>query len=438
MEVVMQEKRSPTATEARPSGGRAASRAPRRPAEGIEVRHQKSCRWWASREDADCDCEPSYRAYVYRAGVGHRRKGEKVKSPAFRGKGALSAAKQWRADARHALARGTLAARSRLTLREAADAWLAGAKDGSVRTRSGDRYKPSAIRGYEQALRDRILPDLGAHRLSDISRADVQGLADRLLSAGLEPSTIRNALMPLRAIYRRAVSRGEVGANPTTGLELPAVRGRRDRIATPDEAAALIAALPEDDRALWAAALYGGLRRGELLALRWEDVDLAAGVLRVERAYDPRAGEYVEPKSRAGRRRVPIPAALRETLIEHRLRPGRADGLVFGRTADAPFDSWQVKSRADKAWKAAGLAPIGLHEARHTFASLMIAAGVNAKALSAYMGHSSVTITLDRYGHLMPGNEDEAAALLDAYLSRADTAGRISQLAAPEDGGETL
>ena len=80
--------------------------------------------------------------------------------------------------------------------------------------------------------------------------------------------------MPLRAIYRRALARGEVTVNPTTGPELPAVRGRRDRIASPIEAADLIAALPEIDRALWATAMYAGLRRGELMAMRWEDVDL--------------------------------------------------------------------------------------------------------------------------------------------------------------------
>ncbi len=72
---------------------------------------------------------------------------------------------------------------------------------------------------------------------------------------------------------------------------------------------------------------------------------------------------------------------------------------------------------------------ITLHECRHTFASLMIAAGVNAKALSTYMGHANIAITLDRYGHLMPGNEEEAASLLDAYLERADTKARIAQVA---------
>jgi integrase len=82
-----------------------------------------------------------------------------------------------------------------------------------------------------------------------------------------------------------------------------------------------------------------------------------------------------------------------------------------------------ARAKAATAWRKAGLTPISLHEGRHTFASLMIAAGVNAKALSSYMGDSSVTITLDRYGHLMPGNEAEAATLHDSYLAR-ETAAR--------------
>jgi integrase len=174
------------------------------------------------------------------------------------------------------------------------------------------------------------------------------------------------------------------------------------------------------DRALWATAFYAGLRRGELLALRWEDVNFAAGVIRVERAWDLKEGA-IEPKSRAGRRNVPIAAALREALIEHKLRSGRSQGLAFGRTAELPFEPVSVRARALSAWKAAELEPIGLHEARHSFASLMIAAGVNGKALSSYLGHSSISITFDRYGHLMPGNEEEAAALLDAYLAPNST-----------------
>jgi integrase len=148
-----------------------------------------------------------------------------------------------------------------------------------------------------------------------------------------------------------------------------------------------------------------GLRRGELQALRWEDVDLPTGVIPVERSWDPKEGP-IETKSRAGRRAVPIAAVLRDFLVEHKLASGRHAGLVFGRTAEEPFDPRALARRAETAWRqgtAKPLEPISLHECRHTFASLMIAAGVNAKALATYMGHSSVTVTLDRYGHLMPG-----------------------------------
>jgi integrase len=147
-------------------------------------------------------------------------------------------------------------------------------------------------------------------------------------------------------------------------------------------------------------------------------------VIRVERAWDVREGE-IEPKSRAGRRTVPIAAVLRDQLVEHKQRRSGSD-LVFGRPDGKAFDGSTVDARAKVAWRSAGLDPITLHEARHTFPSLMIAAGVNAKALASYMGHASVTY--DRYGHLMPGNENEAAALLDAYLARADTQARLAQI----------
>lgn len=112
---------------------------------------------------------------------------------------------------------------------------------------------------------------------------------------------------------------------------------------------------------------------------------------------------------------------LRSYLAEHRLRSHDLSGLAFG-AGGRPTGATSVRKRSAKAWKDAGLEPITLHEARHTFASLMIAAGVNAKALSTYMGHANIAITLDRYGHLMPGNEAEAATRLDAYLEQAETA----------------
>jgi len=302
------------------------------------------------------------------------------------------------------------------TLREFAETWLAGAFDGSIRNRSGDRYKPSTLRGYEQALRAYVLPEIGAAKLQELRRQDIQLLADELARSDIRPATVRNALLPLRAICRRALARGDIQVNPTTAIEIPAVRSIRMRIATPAEAELLIQAAPEQDRVLWATAFYAGLRRGELQALRWADVDLAEGVLRIERSWDVKAGA-IDPKSIAGRRKVPIAAVLRDLLVEHRM--SIPDGLVFGRPDGRPFSTSAVSLRAKQAWKAAGLRPITLHECRHTFASLMIAAGVNPKALQTFMGHASITVTLDRYGHLFPGSEEEAAGLLNAYLAEA-------------------
>lgn len=179
-------------------------------------------------------------------------------------------------------------------------------------------------------------------------------------------------------------------------------------------------------RRLTAFALGTALRRGEILGLRWGDVEMLDRRLHVRRSFV--LGEFGEPKSRAGRRSVPIVAALRDLLVEHKLTTRRDHGFVFGTSATSPFTPNVARGRARTAWRRAGLEPIGLHECRHTFASLVIAAGVNAKAITAYLGHASIQTTFDLYGHLMPGNEDEAVALVDAYLERAGTERRLAQL----------
>ena len=383
---------------------------------GIRKLHSKGC---PGRDGRRCRCGAGWEASVF-----SKRDGKKIRKT-FSSK---AEAKTWRDDANTQLAKGGLRAPTPITVARAWEAWEHGAKEGTVRNRSGDVYKPSALRSYEQAMRLRVLPLFGSVRLADVRRLDVQALVDRLLAEGLNPSTIRCTVLPLRAIFRRAVSRGELAVNPCDGLELAAVRGRRDRVADPTEAEALIAAAPERDRALWAMALYAGLRRGELQALRVSDVDLASGVIRVERGWDEKEGP-IELKSAAGRRRVPIPVKLRDHLVEHKIATSReGDDLLFGRTATDAFNGKNLQDRADTAWRGAGLERITPHECRHTFASLMIAAGVNAKALSTFMGHANISITLDRYGHLMPGSEEEAAGLLDTYLDadhqRAEEAAR--------------
>jgi integrase len=405
---------------------------------GIRQRHGNGC----GRPAGGCKCP--WQAEVYSA-----RDSKKIRK-LFATK---AAAKGWRDDASGQVRRRELRAPVPTTLDEAADAWLEGARAGLIRTRSGDPYKPSAIRSYEADLRLRVRPELGYRKLADITRTDLQDFVDELVAQGLTPGTISGTILPLRAIYRRAVGRPDSGitVNPTTRLELPKVRGGRDRIASPEECARLLAALPAGDRALWATAMYAGLRRGELQALRVGDVDLANGRIQVCHGWDPIEGQ-IATKSRQ-RRTVPIAAVLRDHLDEHLLGLAWRDqpeGLLFGCTPADPFTITPLVERARRAWgwsrdkhrrwaPAKGktqLEPIAPHECRHTFASLMIAAGCNAKALSTYMGHANISITMDRYGHLMPGNEAEAAGLLDAYLERADTAARLAALE-PETGTNT-
>jgi len=332
----------------------------------------------------------------------------------------LAAAKAWRADAVLAVRQKRLRGPSGITLREAAGDWLRDARSGIATTRGGTPYKPSVILGYDQVLALRVLPLLGGLRLEQVTRTGMQELVDRWAAEGLSGSTIRNTLMPVRVIFRRALRRGLVAINPCDGLELPPPSARRERIVSPAEAAELLRVLPPFDRALWSVALFAGLRAGEIAALRWSDVELAVGRIRVERSWDPKTRNFVLPKSRSGRRSVPIAGVLRDELVEWRMTSrGSDDDLVFARGNGVPFRHETVLGRAKLAWRTAGLQPLGLHEARHTAVSLWLAAGINLRAVSTYAGHSSVAFTLDRYGHLLPDDEQRAIVLLDAFILRS-------------------
>ena len=179
------------------------------------------------------------------------------------------------------------------------------------------------------------------------------------------------------------------------------------------------------------------MRRGELRGLRWDDVDLAKGVITVRRSWDDYTGE-ITPKSAKGTRTVPLTALLRDHLVTLKATTGREGrDFVFGSTADRPFQPSHVRREAAKAWEAANkgraekklapLVPIELHSCRHTFVSLMHDAGLSLERIGDYVGHGSTYMT-DRYRHLLEGHEQEAARMLDEYLARADTAGRIEQI----------
>jgi integrase len=374
----------------------------------IKKRHTSSC---PALREKRCTCGGGYRAEVYSP------RDKKKLRKTFRHKGE---AESWAADIKRGVDLGTVRAPTKRTLAEAATAWLVGAEEGTIRNRSGNRYKPATLRGYRQALEDHVLPELGGTRLNGVTTSDLQELVDHWQAARQAPSTIRNSIKPLQAIYRRARSREGLAINPTRDLELPAPSPKEVEIVAPEVAAELLAAAPAGDRAIWATALYAGLRYGELRALRWSSVDLAAGSIRVVESWDAKEGS-ITPKTRTSRRSTPLPGLLRDYLMEHRMVRGEpaGDSLVFGGDG-VPFQAAVIYRRADRSWQDRSLGRLRLHQARHTYASFMIAAGVNAKALSSFMGHSSIKVTFDLYGHLMPGTEAEAAALLDRYLGAND------------------
>lgn len=345
-------------------------------------------------------------------------------------------ATSWRAEMKQAADRGA-ALRATLDDRTVADAlseFIEGMKSGSVRPRGRARYKPNTVRSYERALRVYIAPSpLGAIKVGQARRRDVQSFVDAMYARGLSGSTVSNTVNPIQAFYRRAIHQEELGFNPSAGIDLAVAQAQRPkRIASREEAVALLAVLKPFDQAVWATAFYAGLRRGEVQALRVCDIDFATNLIAVERGWDQEEG-VIEPKSRAGRRTVPLLSILREYLEAELERNGRSgEDLVFGRTTREAFFASTIDHRAKRAWarmnkreqEAAekdGRAPviverITMHECRHTFASLLIDSGANAKAIQQFMGHAKIQTTFDVYGHLLPGSHDEVRRRMDAYL----------------------
>lgn len=262
--------------------------------------------------------------------------------------------------------------------------------DGTILDRTGKAYKPSTARRYEQLLRAYVIPVLGGWKLSELQRRDVQDFVDGLRRQGLSPSTIANILDPLRVIFRRAIRRDEVAIDPTENLDLPAIRARRDRIEPPEVAHELLAALPDSERAFWAGRPLLRPAPWRPPRLQWTNVDFDNGVIRVERSWDPVKGP-VDVKTGADRRAVPMAFVVRRELKAHQQRTNH-DGadLAFGRTATEAFFASTTRARANKAWGAAGLAPITPHEARHCAISYFIAAGLDWKQISTWAGHGDV------------------------------------------------
>ena len=301
-----------------------------RAAEGVRVRHSQ---WCPGRRDAACRCSPRWEAWVYsRKDRGKVRKtfSEHWEAKAWRHQQLeLASIERLRTPGRHTLAEAA-------SLAEAVSLWVEMAQEGQIRNRSGRRYKPSSLRTIEGDLRLHLVPSLGAKVMVGVTRADLQRLVGGWLAGGLSPSKIRSIVNAARALWRDLdLLTGHddpLLIDPTRGLRLPASTGRRERIATPDEARRLIEALQKGDRALWATAIYAGLRHGELRALQVRDVDLERRRIDVQRGWDQYEGE-IDPKSEKGTRPTIITRSLQHLLVKHLQDTGRVGtDLVFGDT----------------------------------------------------------------------------------------------------------
>lgn len=377
-----------------------------RHSDGIYYQHSSKCN--GRKSDGSCRCNPSYQATVWLARNNRRLK--KVFPT-------VSQAKSWRAElvaaSKHG---GTLPTTSRLTVAQALDEYIDGMKSGAILNRSHRPYKPSVIRGYARSA-ERIKLELGGVRMTDLSRRDIKSFAAKLAAAGFGPSSVRNNIDPIRVICRKAFDDEIINHDPTTKLRLPPSNARRDRTVSPAEAEALVKSLETSDQAVWATALYVGLRRGELQELRWEDLELDRGIGRCSRAWDDEGKCLVATKTEAGVRMFPLVERVRQRLIKHKLATGRGGfDLVFGRSAVDRFVPTTVNRTARRAWDKAGLVSITLHEARHSAATLGSYAGLGDLELTHIMGHSSVNVTKDIYGHVREDQIVVVTQVLDAYL----------------------
>jgi integrase len=374
--------------------------------EGVRPRHH---RWCPSSAGGPCICDPPWEAWVY-----SRRDHAKIRKsfPYY------WEAKAWRHEQLELARNGQLRSPSRRILAETASLWLALALEGKIRNRSGRRYKPSALRTIEADLRLHLVPSWGDRRVVEITRSELQHAVGNWLNAGLSPSKVRSIVNAARVLFRDfgLLAEGDSQlVDPTHGLRLPAEPRRSERIATSAEARRLIQALQPRDRALWATAMYAGLRYGELRALQVRDIDLARRRIHVQRGWDQYEGE-IGPKSEKGTRSTIITHSLQVLLAQHLQRTSRSGtDLMFGRAAKRPFNGSTINRRARVAWAAREEEPIGLQQCRHTAVSQMLDAGVSIDRVSKFVGHASITITVDRYGHLLPGGEEEAIGLLDRY-----------------------
>jgi integrase len=323
--------------------------------------------------------------------------------------GGLRDARLARAEVQTRLGRGDPVARSRRTFADVGEEWLTAQTHLRKRTHSL----------YSTALRRHLVPRLGGMRIAEVDEdAIARAIAD-LQASGLSASTVQGILTPLGRILNHAARRGLIADNPMSRLERrerPRVERREMRILNSEEIDAVLRVATPAYRNVLATAVFTGLRQSELLGLTWADVDLDAGIVRVRRQLD-RGGGYSEPKTPRAKRDVVLMPSLVTLLSEHKLastysRP--ADPVFVTRTGRPLYYRNLIRGLRLALAKAGldgdGQPRLRFHDLRHTYASLLIAQGLNIAFIGNQLGHASPSFTLHVYGGLFDRAEHASRA----------------------------
>lgn len=342
----------------------------------------------------------------YKDGAGRRR----LKT--FKAKKAADA---WAVQAQHQVAAGThTPERDSVTVATAAGMWL--------RSCAGEGLEPHTLRMYRSHVDQHIAPTLGTARLAKLTAPMVTNFATNMMQS-TSRATARKVLVSLRALLGHAQRHGLVAQNVAQVVRVARQQRHEEKveILTPDEVRHLLAAVSDQWRPFLLLAVFTGLRASELRGLRWRDVDLEAARLTVDQRADEK-GVMGSPKSASSRRTVPLPPTVRAALAG---LAGTSPGeLVFPNRMGKPHSLANIQNRvwgplqlecgivterAGKDGRTVVRPRFGLHVLRHFFASWLIDQSFAPKRVQELMGHSTIKLTLDTYGHLWPDQEGEAA-----------------------------
>jgi len=316
---------------------------------------------------------------------------------------------------------GIMPADDRIKLGTFLDRWLADSMKTAVR--------PKTYTSYKQLIRLYLKPDLGHVRLSKLTPHDVREFMTKRMEAGLSARTVLYCRAVLRRALRQAVCDGIIFRNVASLAEPPRSVRPEAKVMTPEQAGEFLKAIKEDRlQALYTVALSLGLRQGEALGLRWQDIDLDQRTLRISFALQRVDGEVqlVEPKTIRSRRTLTLPESAVRSLRSHRVRQKeerlkagedwQEGGFVFTTAIGTPLDPRNVLREYHAALKRTGLPRFRFHDLRHSCASLLLAQGVQPRTVMEVLGHSQISITMDTYAHVMPAMLRDAADAMDSAL----------------------